>query len=82
MWVAAHEVRSREYRVFELLFEVFLEMETSNLESAKQNTREQNPGKQTVDSVTAPAPFYSSTSTYEFGDRLEYPAVAMNRYAA
>ena len=82
MWVAAHQVRQREYRVFELFFEVFHEMETGNLESAKQNTTEQNAGKQTVDSVTAPTPLYSSTSTHEFGDGPKYPAVAMTHYAA
>ncbi|MGI9470644.1 MAG: formylglycine-generating enzyme family protein [Rubripirellula sp.] len=72
MWVGATEVSQREFREFELLYEVFVEIERKNIDTKRKG----------VDLVTAPTPLYDPEHVYEYGNGPSYPAVAMTQYAA
>jgi formylglycine-generating enzyme required for sulfatase activity len=72
MWVGKFEVRQSEYREYELLYEVFVEIESHGGPITTSET----------DAVTAPTPLYSRDAIYEWGDAPELPAVSMTQFAA
>ena len=74
MWVGRHEVTQLEYHQFELLYQVFVEIES------KDRFLDEDPSSGKV--VTAPTPLYDPSYTYEKGIDSEYPAVAMTQFAA
>lgn len=74
MWVGMHELTQQEYREFELLYEVFIEIEN--------RFGEPDIDGEGVDVVTAPTQLYDPNSTYEWGAGPNYPAVAMTQFAA
>lgn len=72
MWVGKFEVRQAEYMEFELLYEVFVEIEPKGNATSLGD----------ADAVTAPTPLYSREIVHHWGNAPELPAVSMTQFAA
>ena len=72
MWVGKCEVTQLEYHEFELLFEIFVEIELKG----------ENAEPKLPQVVTAPTPLFDPNYTFEFGMSGDMPAVTMSQYAA
>lgn len=74
MWVGKHEVTQAEYREFELLYEIFVEI--------AQEPGARQPSVDDADVVSAPTQLYDPDMTYQWGEGPNHPAVTMTQFAA
>jgi sulfatase modifying factor 1 len=73
-WMAKHEVRWAEFKVFMSLYGVFKEFEAQRIRRVTEDNL--------VDAITAPTELYEPSFTYQYGEDPDQAAVTMTQISA